>query len=263
MSSCQELLDRLKPPEHVVQLYGEDDRLLIQNVARFLVEGLRRGDGLLVIATPEHRTSVTGYLRQESGYPRAVLEGRLAFLDARSTLQRFLVDGAPDPALFESVIGESLRRVRGRAVHAGVRAYGEMVGLLWTAGEREAAIQLEGLWNDLLSQCDVSLFCSYPLDVLSPEFETGNVDALLCTHTHLLPLDSALQHALDRAMDDVLGARLESLRPLIQTNHRPAWGAVPTAEALVLWLRSHLPESADQILTRAREYYRAVVAART
>ncbi len=263
MSSCAELLDQMKSPEHVVQLYGEDDRLLIQNVARVLGEGLKRGDGLLVIATPEHRVSLTGLLRLQSSYSKAVLEGRLVFLDARSTLERFLLNGSPDPALFESVIGESLRRVRSRAVHTGVRAYGEMVGLLWAAGEREAAVQLERLWNDMLSQSDVSLFCSYPLDVLSPEFETGKVDALLCTHSHLLPLDSALQHALDRAMDDVLGPRVESLRPLVQANHRPAWGTVPNAEALVLWLRSNLPGSADQILTRAREYYRAVVAARS
>ena len=46
MSSCAELLDRLEPEEHVVQLYGDDDRLLTQNVGRFLSEGLKRGDGL-------------------------------------------------------------------------------------------------------------------------------------------------------------------------------------------------------------------------
>jgi hypothetical protein len=260
MSSWRELLDGLKPPEHVVQLYGDDDRLLIQNVRRFLSDGLKRGDGLLVIDSPEHRTSLTGALRSESNYSRAVLEGRLVFLDARATLERFLVDGSPDPELFESVIGESLRRVRVRAVHTGVRAYGAMVGLLWTAGERAAAIQLEDLWNGLLSQSDVSLFCSYPLDVLSPEFENGKVDALLCTHTHLVPLDPALQNALDRAMVEILGTRVERLRPLVQGNHRPAWGAVPAAEALVLWLRSNLPGSAEQILTRARKYYQQALA---
>ncbi len=262
MSSCEELLDRLKPPEHVVQLYGKDDRLLIQNVARFLAEGLRRGDGLLVVATPEHRTSLTGALRSETGYSRAVLEGRLAFLDARLTLDRFLVDGIPSSELFQTVIGEALARVQGRAVHTGVRAYGEMVGLLWTAGEREAAIQLEGLWNRLLSGSDVSLFCSYPLDVLSDEFESGNMDGLLCTHTHLLPLDPALDQALDRAIDEVLGARADSLRPSMRDNHPPAWGAVPAAEALVLWLRSNLPGSSDEILRRAREYYQPVIADR-
>ena len=260
MSSCRELLDGLKPPEHVVQLYGDDDRLLIQNVGRFLSEGLKRGDGLLVIATPEHRTSLTGSLRSESGYSRAVLEGRLMFLDARPTLDRFLVDGYPDPELFDSVIGESLRRVRVRAVHTGVRAYGEMVGLLWTAGEREAALQLEKLWSGVLPRSEVSLFCSYPVDVLGPEFESGRVDPLLCTHTHLVPVDSALQMALDRAMDEVLGPRVERLRPLVQRNHRPAWGTVPAAEALVLWLRSNLPGSAEQILTRARKYYQQALA---
>jgi hypothetical protein len=259
MSSCRELLDGLKPPEHVVQFYGDDDRLLIQNVGRFLSEGLKRGDGLLVIATPEHRTSLTGSLRSESGYSRAVLEGRLMFLDARATLDRFLVDGYPDPELFESVIGESLRRVGIQAVHTGVRAYGEMVGLLWTTGEREAAVQLEHLWNDLLSQSEASLFCSYPVDVLSHEFESGKVDRLLCTHTHLLPSDPALQNALDRAMDEVVGLRLQDLRP----QFRGQWGAVPPAEALVLWIRSNMRDSADQILARAREYYQPVIAARS
>jgi hypothetical protein len=263
MSSCAELLDRLQPPEHVVQLYGNDDRLLAQNVGRFLSEGLKRGDGLLIIATPEHRTSLTHHLRGEGGYSRAVLEGRLVFLDARMTLDRFMIDGAPDPELFRAVLGESLRGVRMRAGHSGVRAYGEMVGLLWKAGELEAAARLERLWNDLLAGGDVSLFCAYPIDVLSPEFESRKMDSLLCAHTHLLPVDQALADALDRAMQEVLGDRLKSLRPLFQSNHRPSWGALPRAEALVLWVRNNLPGSADQILARTREYHHPVVAARS
>jgi hypothetical protein len=247
----------------VVQLYGNDDRLLSQNVGRFLSEGLKRGDGLLVIATPEHRTSLTRYLRSEGGYSRAVLEGRLVFLDARMTLDRFMVDGVPDPDLFRTVLGDSLHGVRMRAGHSGVRAYGEMVGLLWKAGEVEAAARLEELWNGLLAGSDVSLFCAYPVDVLGPEFESGKVDALLCAHTHLLPTDQALEDALNRAMQEVLGARLESLRPLFQANQRPSWGSLPRAEALVLWVRNNLPGSADQILARTREYYHPVVAARS
>ncbi len=263
MSSCAELLDRLQPPEHVVQLYGNDDRLLAQNVGRFLSEGLKRGDGLLIIATPEHRTSLTYHLRGEGGYSRAVLEGRLVFLDARMTLDRFMIDGAPDPELFRAVLGESLRGVRMRAGHSGARAYGEMVGLLWKAGELEAAARLERLWNDLLAGGDISLFCAYPIDVLSPEFESRKMDSLLCAHTHLLPVDQALADALDRAMQEVLGDRLKSVRPLFQSNHRPSRGALPRAEALVLWVRNNLPGSADQILARTREYHHPVVAARS
>ena len=39
MSSCPELLDGIQSEEHVVQLYGSDDRLLTQNVGRFSVKG--------------------------------------------------------------------------------------------------------------------------------------------------------------------------------------------------------------------------------
>jgi hypothetical protein len=255
MSSCPELLDRLEPEEHVVQLYGNDDRLLTRNVARFLGEGLKRGDGLLVIATAEHRTTLARNLREVGGYSRAVLEGRLVFLDAEATLARVIVNGWPDADLFRSVVGEALRGVQARAVHTGVRAYGEMVGLLWKSGETSAAIRLEELWNQLLRSSEVSLFCAYPIDVFSSEFQIGNLDALLCAHTHLLPVDSALETAVNRAMDEVLGARVDGLRRLIQANYRPSWAAIPQAEALVLWLRNNLPGSADQIVELAQQYY--------
>jgi hypothetical protein len=138
-----------------------------------------------------------------------------------------------------------------------------MVGLLWKAGEYTAAAHLEQLWNELLKQRDVSLFCAYPIDVLSPEFQAGKVDALLCAHTHLLPVDAALEAALNRAMDEVLGNRVDDLGHLMQGNHRPSWGAIPKAEALVLWLRNNLPGSADEILRRARQYYQPVALARS
>jgi hypothetical protein len=250
-----ELLEQPEPEEHFVQLYGKDDRALTNNVSRYLMEGLRRGDGLLVIATVERRGAIVRQLTDERNYAKAVLEGRLVFLDAEATLNRFMLDGEPDQARFQSVIGDALSGVRSRAVHTGIRAYGEMVGVLWKAGEFSAAVRLEQLWNDLLKSSDVSLFCAYPIDVFSPEFEATAVDALLCAHTHLMPSDPALEGALNRAMEDVLGERTEEIRHLIQANHRPAWGMVPRAEAVILWLRNNLPGSAERILTRAREYH--------
>ena len=255
MSSCPDFLDSIHSEEHVVQLYGADDRLLTGNAGHFLSEGLKRGDGVLVIATAEHRTSLTRHLRQDRTYSKAVLEGRLVFLDAETTLGRFMAGGAPDPDLFQSVVGEVLSQVRSRAVHSGVRAYGEMVGLLWKAGARAAAVRLEGLWNGLLRNSEVSLFCAYPIDVFGPDFQPENVDPLLCSHTHLVPLNPALEQALHRAMEEVLGPRPEGIRNLTQANHRPAWGQVPAGEALILWLRNNLPGSADAILARAREHY--------
>lgn len=262
MTSCADLLDQIEPEGHLVQLYGNDDRLLIRNVSRFLAEGLRRGDGLLVIAAPEHSGSIARQLRGETGYSRAVLEGRLVFLDAQSTLDRLSVDGQPDLELFRSVIGDAVKGVQSRAGHTGVRAYGEMVGLLWTAGQRAAAVQLEEYWNRLLHSSNISLFCAYPLDIFAEEFQVETIDALLCCHTHLVPVDEALDSALERALNEVLGARAQGLRALMKANHRPSWGEVPRPEAIILWLRNNLPGSAKEIIHRARQYYQPIAAAR-
>jgi MEDS: MEthanogen/methylotroph, DcmR Sensory domain len=255
VSSCPELLDHLAAEEHVVQLYGRDDRLLTRNVGRYLDEGLKRGDGLLVIGTPEHRSSFVHYLSGGARYSKAVLEGRLVFLDAASTLGRFMVDGLPDAALFDAVVGEVLRNVRGNAGHTGVRAYGEMVGLLWVAGNIAGAARLEEMWNELLRSSDIRLFCAYPIDVFSSDFDGQSIDAVLGSHTHLLPIEPALHAALARAMDEVLGPRAEDIRRRFEPNHQPSWAVIPAAESMVLWLRHNLPDSANEILDRARRYY--------
>jgi hypothetical protein len=58
-------------------------------------------------------------------------------------------------------------------------------------------------------------------------------------------------------MDEILGPRVEGMRQLIKANHRPAWGVVPNAERIILWLRNHLPDRADAIVARARQYQQA------
>jgi hypothetical protein len=257
MTSCAHLLDQADPEAHLVQLYGSDDRLLTRNVSRFLAEGLRRGDGLVTIASPEHTESFARQLRDERGYSKAVLEGRLVFLEAQATLEDLLVDGLPDAARFDSVVGGTLKQVQARAGHTGLRAYGEMVGILWNKNEHAAAVRLEELWNQLLKSSHIRLFCGYPIDVFGEEFQVEKVDALLCAHTHMLPVDDALDIALTRAMNKVLGARVDGLRSLMKTNHRPSWGDVPRSEAMILWLRNNLPGSAGEIVNLARQYYQS------
>jgi anti-sigma regulatory factor (Ser/Thr protein kinase) len=47
-----------------------------------------------------------------------------------------------------------------------VRAFGEMVALLWGAGNVKAAMALESLWNDLAASRQFSLLCAYPTSAL-------------------------------------------------------------------------------------------------
>jgi hypothetical protein len=186
MSSWSELLDRAEPEEHLVQLYGGDHQLLVRNVSRYLVEGLKRGDGLIVIATSEHAESIVRQLTEESAEASTALrDGRLVVLDAQATLDRFMVDGQPDQQLFRAVVGGVLRGVRARAVTGKIRAFGEMVGILWVNGQKAAATRLENYWNELLAGNMFSLFCAYPIDMFDGESQAGGLEAVLCAHTHM------------------------------------------------------------------------------
>jgi hypothetical protein len=186
MSSWSELLDRAEPEEHVVQLYGGDHQLLVRNVSRYLVEGLKRGDGLVVIATGEHTEAIVRQLTEESAEAsQALSDGRLVVLDAQATLDRFMVDGQPDQDLFRAVVGSVLQEVRGRSATGKIRAFGEMVGILWVDGEQDAAARLEQYWNELLTGSTFSLFCAYPIDIFDGESQAGGLEAVLCSHTHM------------------------------------------------------------------------------
>ena len=65
-----------------------------------------------------------------------------------------------DAASFEAEVGQVIRAA-GAAGHP-VRVYGEMVALLWDAGQLNAALELEGLWNDLARDIPFGLYCGYP-----------------------------------------------------------------------------------------------------
>src|SRR4051794_28545334 len=118
--------------------------MLNRNVGRFLWEGLLRGDGLLVIAAPERRQSLTDHLaRLGADVGCARNEQQLVLLDAEETLSGFMTGGRPDQSRFRIAVGEALQSVRPRVPGGTICAYGEMVGILWEQGQRTAAIELE------------------------------------------------------------------------------------------------------------------------
>lgn len=262
MSPWEKLLERPHSRGHFVQLYEADEGALAKNVGLYLWEGLRRGEGVLIVVTPEHKELFSHQLSQlGADLPALLASEQLIILDAQQTMAEFMVDGQPDWTRFEKTIRNAMRQVRPDENAEGLRAYGEMVGILWKARQFAAAIRLEQLWNKLLEQSTFSLYCAYAIDVFGKDFEVANLDGVLCTHTHLVPSqpNGTLETALNRSMDEILGPKADALRVLIKANYRPAWAVMPTAENIVLWLRKNLPEQADEIVRRARDHYQALL----
>jgi signal transduction histidine kinase len=176
------------PREHFVQFY-ESDEYLIESVAGFIGASLQAGEGAVVIATPEHRGALDRQMRAMGlNVEAARAAGSYVALDAADTLARFMVNGSPDPVAFAQVVGAVVARLArgGRPL----RAFGEMVALLWAGGNREAAIRLEQLWNDLAKVHAFALMCAYPMKDLAGD-DQGEPFAHVCTcHSRVIPAES-------------------------------------------------------------------------
>ena len=104
MSSWREVVAR--PEEsHVVQIY-RDASFLHEAVAGWLAPSLRAGGGAIVFGTPTSTAGILGQLRHD-GLPVDALirEGRLALLDAETSLAAFMKGERPDPAAARELVG--------------------------------------------------------------------------------------------------------------------------------------------------------------
>ena len=174
----------LAPCEHVLQIYN-DDSTFLDAIEGFAVEGLEAGESVVVLATASHREGIVRRLADAGvDVDRAIAEDRLLALSAQETLDRFMLRGSPDETLFEMVIGEVLERARGGSDRK-VRAFGEMVALLWARGNQPAAVRLEYLWNRMLKRERFPLFCAYPRFGFTEELVLS-VDAVCKAHTRIL-----------------------------------------------------------------------------
>ncbi len=168
---------------HAVRFYKDAD-CLSRIVADFVGDGLAAGEPAIVIATPEHRAVVMRNLQAMAlDVERLQSDGDLFLLDAQNTLDRFMVDGMPNAALFtEAIVPIIEQACRGRK-DCVVRAYGEMVDVLWKAGATVAATRLEMLWNDLAASHAFSLLCGYAMGNF---YKDAAVEDICSHHSHLL-----------------------------------------------------------------------------
>ena len=182
--------DRVHAHHHAVQFYGNESELF-KTVGTFLSEGLVSGQPAVVIATVDHAAAIQDALASHLiDVARARHLGDLVMLDAEETLGTFMHNGAPDKLLFQRHVGGLLEQaVRGRG-RTPLRAYGEMVDVLWRRDQTDAAIRLEVLWNELASLHHFSLLCGYAIGNFYKE--TSKIEDVCRQHTQVFGPTMAL-----------------------------------------------------------------------
>jgi KaiC/GvpD/RAD55 family RecA-like ATPase len=190
---------------HAVHFYGSEMELA-RTVGTYLLSGLRDGSIGLVIATEDHRTAFEAELRA-AGIDAAAArrQGTLIMLDAAGALAGFVRDGAIDTRAFDRVVGGAVRD----AARSGrqICAYGEMVALLWDAGDVVLAIELEELWNALLREIRFSLLCAYQSASVSGPDQADALREVCQAHSAVVPIRGEFTAEFEPLLDAPRAAR--------------------------------------------------------
>jgi len=174
---------------HAVRFF-DDSTGLCRIVAQFLLEGLVLNRPVLLIATPPHVAGVEALMTARGlDVAHAKGTGHLWVADAADMLSEFMVDGVPAPALFQRVMTARLEAASGGRRTRAVRAYGEMVDVLWRSGQPVAAARLETLWNALASTHLFELLCGYSRD---NSYGQGAVTDICGYHTHVVSAEGGM-----------------------------------------------------------------------
>jgi hypothetical protein len=168
----------LRSHRHVVQFYDGDEELA-ESAGDYLADAIGEGGAAVIVATPARCASFETHLTAcgvDVGVARR--DGTLVCLDATG-LARQLARG--DRAAFDAHIRPAI--LAAGEAPGPVRVYGEIVALLWAAGHVNAALELEGFWNELGRVIPFSLYCGYPRQSVESSHHHGAISEVCRLHT--------------------------------------------------------------------------------
>jgi hypothetical protein len=255
-SSWKELLANPGPTGHIVQIY-QDVSFYSEAISHFAAEGLARGESIIIVATEPNWANISGRLTSKGFIPAELCrEGRLILLDAEATLPKFLMGDMPDAKTFKRLAEATVERARAGGKFPRVRWWGEMVNVLYVAGNQRGSIRLEELFDELAHEQSVSIFCSFLMDKYDPKIYDGPFGDVCRTHAHVIPTEDYALHRkiVDRAIGEVIGPIEGSLlRSLVSWAHGREV-RMPASQSALLWVKNALPTKFDEVLACARKY---------
>jgi hypothetical protein len=255
--SWTSFIERAPVAGHAVQVY-DDISELARSFAAFVAAGFRAGEPAVAIATAAHREAFARELVQRGWEPAGLeRDGMLACADAEELLDRFMDGEKPSAERFERVVGGLVDEVSARHSGRTIRAFGEMVDVLWQRKQQEAAIALEELWNELAKTRSFALLCGYHLDIFEPDVQRDALPEVFRAHSHTRAVDepSRLAAAVDHALAEVVGP-VRAARIYLDVAEHVPHGSLPRAQAVLSWLSTSGFPHARAILERARMHYR-------
>ena len=239
---------------HIVQLYQDDD-FYGEAISHFAAEGLVRGESIILVATKPHWENIARRMRAKGLDVEALFGyGQLTLLDADDTLPKFMAGNNPDGSIFKPLARETIARARAGGKFPRVRWWGEMVNVLYVNGNPRGSNRLEELFDEVAHEEQIAIFCSFLMDKFDPQIYDEAFGNVCRTHSHVIPAYDYARHrvTVNRAVAEVIG---EIRGPLLQSlvSWQGQGSLMPSSQALLLWIREHLPAQFAAVLARARQ----------
>jgi hypothetical protein len=175
--------------EHPCSFYSEDS-VLASTVASFLAPAFAEHQALIAIGTPEHLAAIEDRLRSTGhDIDGARASGQYASVDAHWAVQQLTAYGMPTAERFNAILGPHIKRAADE--YGSIRAFGEIVSLLWRDGKRQAALRLEELWNEALGYHPLALLCGYNVRSFTDAADAKGVIGIINSHTNVILAKSA------------------------------------------------------------------------
>jgi hypothetical protein len=243
------------PDGHIVQLY-QDANFYGEAISHFTAEGLVKGESVILVATPSNWENISGRLTSKGfDIPKLFDRGQLTLLDANETLPKFMVGNTPNGNIFKPLARETIRKARRGGQYKGVRWWGEMVNVLYVDGNSKGSTELEEFFDQVAHEERISIFCSFLMDNYDPLIYDQDFYNVCATHAHVIPTHDYAVHrgAVNKAVREVVGPITGQLLRSLMAWQNNASG-MPSAQAMLLWIKSAKPHLFCEVLERARQY---------
>jgi len=182
-SNIQVFWGEIAACEHLVQFY-ENDHIFLNTLEGFAGSGILAGESIIIIATAKHIASLNKRLLSQ-GFNLTQLKaaGQYIPIEVNDVFKKILVNGWVDETMFNEFV---IKLIDG-AKHGGrkVRAFGELVAVLWEQGNCGVTVQLEHLWHKLYHQLNFTLYCAYP-KIGFTQSPSDSIDIICKSHSKIL-----------------------------------------------------------------------------
>jgi len=169
---------------HPCHFYS-DDASLTANVSRFLAPAFHEGQAMVAFGTPAHLRAIEKRLVAEGhDVEKARARGQYLPFDARVAMNALIEGELPAQHRFEEIIGAEVSRAVNE--FGAVRAFGEIVSLMWRDGKRQAALRLEQMWNEAIGLYPLALLCGYNVRAFTSAHDAAGVTGIIAAHTSVL-----------------------------------------------------------------------------